>query len=120
MIFDNKETVLTNKVLRSISYHLASREDCKELEYEIEIYTNEFENDTIVVSPHITVFPNVHERKHSDRRGVAFHVIYFHFPEIYQDSDEHGIAIKKNSLVHGTYRYKKFRLTNRRKWVKID
>lgn len=117
MILEGKKGLLTKDILKCISYHLSSREDLKDVEYSVEIQAGEGK-DRIVVSPYITVFPNIHHRKDSDRRGIAYHVIYHHFSDIFEDASESIVNISKDSLVYGKYIYKKYKLTNRRRWIK--
>lgn len=120
MIFQNKQSLLTKEILRCISSHLSSRNDCKDVEYIVAITKdNHSENDIIKVSPYITVFPGIHNRKQSDKRGIAYHVVYNHYPEIFIDANSAIVRIRRNSLVHGTYIYRKFNFTNRRKWKKV-
>lgn len=120
MIFNNEKSLLTKNVLKCISFHLSSRKDCKDIEYIITISKSCQDTDVIKMSPYITVFPDIHNRKNSDKRGVAYHVIFNHFPEIFIDANFAIVRIQKHSLVYGTYIYKKFKFTNRRKWRKIE
>lgn len=119
MIEESKKSILTRDVLKSISYHLSSREDCKDVEYVVSIEPDDSGKDAIIVTPYITVFPDIHNRKESDRRGVAYHVIYNHFSEIFSDSISKIVHVKRDTLVTGRYVYRKYKLTNRRRWVKI-
>lgn len=110
---------LTKKVLKSISHHLSGREDCRGIEYAVSIYQDEKSGDDIVeVSPFINVFPNTFHRKETDKRGIAYHVIRIHFPEIYSQSSTTVVQVKHNLLVPGRYVYKRYKLTRRRKWIK--
>ena len=112
---------LTKKVLKSISRHLSGREDCKDLEYSVHIFhDNKTGDDVVEVSPYISVFPNTFHRKETDKRGVAYHVIYTHFPEIYAQSSTSVVQIKSNSLVRGSYVYRRYKLTRRRKWIRVS
>lgn len=111
---------LTKKVLRCISQHLSGREDCRNLEYTVSIYEDTKTGDDIVeVSPYISVFPNTFHRKETDKRGIAYHVIRIHFSEIYAQSNTSVVQIKHNSLIHGSYIYRRYKLTRRRKWIRI-
>lgn len=121
MLDETRKSYLTKNVLKCISTHLSSREDCKNIEYTIIIRHDIKSNyDEIIVSPYITVFPSIHDRKESDRRSVAYHVIYYHFSELFENAEQSTVHICKDSLIHGEYKYKKYVLTNRRRWVRIS
>lgn len=112
---------LTKKVLKSISHHLSGRLDCKDIEYSVHIYLDSKTGDDVVeVSPYISVFPSTFHRKETDRRGIAYHVIRIHFPEIYAQSSTSVVQVKSNSLVRGSYVYKRYKLTRKRKWVRTS
>lgn len=115
-----KDGTLTKDVLRSISMHLSGRSDCKGMEFKVDIFRDKLSgNDVIEVSPYITVFPNTFNRKEKDRRGIAYHVISKHFPEILEDSPSNIVQVKHNALTLGTYIYKKYPLMRMRKWYRI-
>ena len=110
----------TKQVLQTISRHLSSREDCRDIEYSVTIHNDPITgHDIVEVSPYITVFPTTFQRKDTDRRSIAYHVMAYHFPELLQQSSTSVVYVIPGTLVHGTYIYKKYRLTSRRKWRKI-
>lgn len=110
----------TKQFLQSISRHLSGREDCRGLEYKVIIRHEDTSGDDIVeVSPYITVFPNTFNRKETDRRSIAHHVLIHHFPDILQKSNSNIAHVTSGMLVHGEYIYKKYQLTSRRKWRKL-
>lgn len=122
MIAEGRKGLLTKQVLKSISDHLSSRVEYKDVEYSVTIHSSKDDSayDEITVYPYITVFPNIHHRKECDRRGVAYHVIYFHFPQLFENAVQSVVKIQKNTLSHGTYVYRKYPLTRYRRWVKIN
>ena len=110
----------TKQVLQMISRHLSSREDCRGIEYKISIrHDNKSESDIIEISPYITVFPTTFQRKDADRRSVAYHVMFHHFPELLQQSSDTIVHVIPGMLVQGVYVYEKYPLTSRRKWRKV-
>lgn len=120
IVAEGRRSKLTSSILKCISYHLSSRQDCKGIEYVVIIRADEINNqDEIIISPYITVFPGIHDRKDCDRRSVAYHVILYHFPELFEDANQVSVHIKKNSLIYGTYIFKQYESTNRRKWIKL-
>lgn len=121
MTSEAKAGQLTKQVLKSISQHLSGRVDCKDVEYSVHIYRDDKTGDDVIeVSPFITVFPSTFRRKETDRRGIAYHVIRIHFPEIYAQSSTSVVQVKANSLVQGSYIYKRYKLTRRRKWIRAS
>lgn len=112
---------LTKKFLRSLSYHLSCRVECRGLEYTVWIYPDEdLKSDIIEVSPYITVHPNLYKRKDSDKRAIAYHIIYNHFPEIFYQSDPNIVQVKHGFLVPGTYKFIKHTHALRRRWEKTS
>lgn len=121
MISDEiKTSQRTKQFLQSIAYHLSSRDDCKDLEYEVSIkHDSNSDFDIVEVSPYITVFPSTFYRRESDRRSIAYHVLIHHFPDILDPSDPNIARIMSGMLVTGTYVYTKYPLISRRKWRKL-
>lgn len=115
----SEQNKLTEKFLKCISNHLYSRNDLKDVEYIVEI-SNQDNYDLVSVTPRIEVFPNTHQRKQSDKRTVAQHVVFYHFKDIIAGIDNDGEAkVSKGNLTSGTYVFMKFPFTKRRKWKRI-
>lgn len=115
-----KASQRTSNFLKSISHHLSGREDCRGVEYTVDIsYDERTGYDFITISPYITVFPDTYTRKESDRRSVAHHVITHHFEDIFRDATTSTVHVYHGALVPGKYVYRKFKLTPRRKWRRL-
>lgn len=99
---------LTEQFLRSISQRLASREDCKDLTYNVKI-----DNQGIHMDPIIYVYPNCHKRKESDKMDILSFVMSTKFQEIV-------LSGNLSEFVTGVYRYGLTDSEKKRKWRKIS
>lgn len=96
-----KEDKYTYELLYGVSKRLASREDCKDVEYKITI-----SDKYIYMEPDVDVFPNTHSRSQSDKRSVINHILW----QLYiEDSDL--------KFVPGIYVYQKS-INSRRRWTR--
>ncbi len=69
--------------------------------------------------PEIDVFPDTHHRKESDKSTVVSHVIRDHCYEWISIKNHHAnLTVTPGVLMYGTYKYVKYELTNRRRWVR--
>ena len=119
MVWEGQKALLTRDVLKAISDHLSSREDCKGIEYIIRIVLYNDEWDYLEMGPPIRVFPDTHHRKESDKNIISYHVVTNHFCIKYANKNG-TLLVEKDALVKGTYQYKKYTLTNRRRWELIE
>lgn len=103
----------------TISQHLATRSQCRNVNYEVIIRPG-----SISFHPEVKVFPNVHRRKQSDKQTIVEHILRYHY---YNDLVmEQGIAtdssgeylINMNKLVPGKYVYRSSIDGKRRKWFR--
>lgn len=90
----------TEILLLSISRRLAAREDCKGVNYEVDISEGQ-----ITMVPEIQIFPNRYSRKESDKVSVLSYVMLL-------------MGSRTDELVHGTYIYKSSIDNRKRQWFR--
>lgn len=112
-------TQLTMSVLLSISQHLSTRTQCKDVNYEVTIRSGR-----ISFYPDVKVFPNVHRRKQSDKETIIEHVLRYHYDNelvlptgIVTDTGGEYL-INTDKLVPGHYVYRSSIDGKRRKWFR--
>lgn len=92
----------TEKLLRQISKHLSSREECRRVQYRVVI-----EKVSVTMYPNYCVFPDARHRRDSDKINLLDHILSMHL--------DSNIA-----LTEGTYEYRlTFPQLRRRSWVNI-
>lgn len=112
-------TRLTIDMLLTISQHLATRPECKSINYEITIGGGK-----ISFYPDVKVFPNVHRRKQSDKETIIEHVLRYHYdnelvlPEGVVTDTSGEYLINTDKLVPGHYVYRSSIDGKRRKWFR--
>lgn len=112
-------TQLTMKVLLSISQHLSTRVQCKDVNYEVVIRPG-----SITFYPDVKVFPNVHRRKQVDKETILEHILKYHYNDELIMSN--GLAtdatgeylINCDQLIPGRYVYRSSIDGKRRKWFR--
>lgn len=124
---DPKQSILTDNFLRSVARRLSGRGDCRLLEYNITIQPYDDENDELIMNPWIWVYPDRHHRKDSYKQNIIPFIVSRYFQEdiILQISPNGSLLIPKDTLVDGSYRYKKYKFSQKdqvkttRKWIKL-
>lgn len=111
------ESKNTEKLLKTMSSRLSSRDDCKNIEYKVNIKT-EGKFTHISFHPVRYVYPSIHERKKSDIRIIEYHVIVNYFRDIQANVSDSGIVTQSNVFVDGEYIYKSSVDGRRRKWAR--
>lgn len=105
-----KKRTSTEKFLKQISEHLSGRNDCRQVEFEVNIktYFSSVFNSVQVVSirPEVSVYPDRNHRRIQDKTSVIDHILLFH-------DDEYV-------LEDGKYIYRLSVDKKRRKWMKIS
>ena len=102
----------TSKFLNLISKHLSSREDCRRVEYVVQIHAD----GSCSMNPIYSVYRDRFHRKQSDLESVVSHVMKYHFSEyLYENS-----YLKMKNLTEGTYEYRLYPSLKHRRWVKIN
>lgn len=96
----------TLDLLRLVSSHLSSRSEFVRKEYTVYI-TDGVGSYLITVDPYVEVFPNIHDRKKSDKRSVISHIFRYHM-----DKDN-------LNLTCGVYQYQKSVTGKRRRWIRV-
>ena len=96
----------TYELLKLISSHVSSRSKFNKEEYVVTIT----DSHDISVDPVILVFPNIHNRKQTDKQTVLHHILTHHIDD--QDN-------WKNDLLPGEYIYKLDVKRQRRQWMRI-
>lgn len=105
----------TQDFLSCIASHLSSREDCKGVEYVVNIK----EGNVVTFEPNgIKLFPNRYRRSERDRVSVIFHVAQYHFPELVIDVTNTEIHVDTSKLVLGRYLYQYSMDHKRRRWIR--
>ena len=119
-------TAMTDKFLKQIAHHLSGKPNCKSIEYKVIIQDNYVE-----CYPSISVFPDRYHRQLSDKTSVLYHVVAYHFPQLYRIDDPHDslptlsrFKIVSDILTEGTYLYR-FAYNSsgnktKRYWIKQD
>lgn len=97
---ESKDSRNTLELLKCISSHLAGREDCKDIEYEVKIRRN-----MVQMYPVIYVYPSIHERKKCHKAAVHEHVLSYHI-------------LADAMFIDGDYVYSHQGTSNRRHWTR--
>ena len=100
-----KDSENTYKLLYLISKHLSGRQDCKRVQYVVTISQSKEVN----MDPIIYVFPNVYNRKDTDKKSLIHHI-----------HDYHDVEFDK--LVEGKYMYQLSEIGGkvRRRWTNLE
>lgn len=93
-------------LLKLISSHLSSRNAFNKLEYSVEIS----DNKDVSVHPVVLVFPNVHDRKPTDKEFIMYHILKHHIK---------NVEDWKRNLIPGRYIYRLDVKRQRRTWMRI-
>ena len=101
-----KKRTSTEKFLKQISAHLSGREDCRQVEFEVDIQTYFDAVQVVSIRPEVSVYPDRKHRRVQDKLGVVEHILSFH-------NDDYA-------LENGKYIYKLSMDKKRRKWMKIS
>lgn len=96
----------TYSLLKLIASHVSSRPGFNKKEYVVTIT----DSREILVDPVILVFPNIHNRKQTDKETVLYHILSHHT----KDPDTW-----KDNLLPGKYIYKLDVKRQRRQWMRI-
>ena len=131
----------TLEFLKSIADRLASRVDCKQVEYIVaigeplvyfsvigkslnsdELLLNRVSSSGVRMKPQIDVYPDTHHRKPTDKCSILDYVLITKFYDsCYDGVDEYGHAtFREGSLTPGVYKYRLSVDKKRRKWTRIQ
>ena len=118
MGYNRIDSKATLTLLCLISDHLASRKDCKGVEYRL-IVERDFRCPDhmayIHFWPYIRVFPDIHNRKPRDKVSILEHVLLKHCPATWYKMDKGKILISTYYINEGKYVYA---MTNgHREWI---
>lgn len=97
----------TLEFLHTISSRLASRDDCKDVEYVV-VASDGPHGLGIRMQQTIYVFPNTHRRRESDKRTILEYVC-----------DETNWPTNRIYMVPGVYKYEKSVDGKRRRWTRV-
>lgn len=112
---EQSKSILTATLLKEIATHLSSREDCKKVNYSVQI-----SNNLITFEPVRKVCPNRYRRCDRDKVDIITHVIKEHFPELVMSvKDNLVIEVDTTKLVEGHYTYQSSIDHKRRRWIRI-
>lgn len=135
-----KQKDYTVEFLKSIADRLASRVDCKQVEYIVaigepliyfsvigkslssdELILNRVSSGEVRMKPQIDVYPDTHHRKSTDKCSILDYVLITKFYDTcYDGIDECGHArFREGSLTPGVYKYRLSVDKKRRKWSRI-
>lgn len=135
-----KQKDYTVEFLKSIADRLASRVDCKQVEYIVaigepltyfsvigkslssdELILNRVSSGEVCMKPQIDVYPDTHHRKSTDKCSILDYVLITKFYDTcYDGIDEYGHArFREGSLTPGVYKYRLSVDKKRRKWSRI-
>lgn len=120
----------TKNLLNLISEHLSSREDCRKLDYYVEIFPydsrDKIEQVCFIMrrngqlyTPY--VFPDRYHRKQLDKLSILKHIFNYHFNDIHQycSNQPYRVIIDQNNFIPGCYAFKAVGSSQRRQWSKI-
>lgn len=107
-MFDKIKTRNTTKFLSCLAKRLASRNDCRGLNYEVYI-----QSDGVFMDPNIKVYPSRYKRKDIDLVSAPLYIAQTHF-SIYDFQD-----IESN-FITGTYCYESSVDNKKRRWRRIN
>ena len=135
-----KQKDYTVEFLKSIADRLASRVDCKQVEYIVaigepliyfsvigkslssdELILNQVSSGEVRMKPQIDVYPDTHHRKSTDKCSILDYVLITKFYDTcYDGIDEYGHArFREGSLTPGVYKYRLSVDKKKRKWSRI-
>lgn len=101
-----KKIASTEKFLKQISEHLSGRDDCRQVEFEVDIKTYVDCIQVVSIRPEVSVYPDRKHRRIQDKTSVIDHILSFH-------NDDYV-------LENGKYIYRLSVDKKRRKWMKIS
>ena len=101
-----KKRTSTEKFLKQISEHLSGRDDCRQVEFEVDIKTYFDCVQVVSIRPEVFVYPDRKHRRIQDKTSVIDHILSSH-------NDEYV-------LENGNYIYRLSVDKKRRKWMKIS
>lgn len=128
------QTQNTEYLLKTISDHLSGRKDCKGQIYRVALCVeddkqlvttiiNKQSRDMtkrIVFTPDVKVFPNIHNRKPTDKINIIKHVLKEHYRYMIDGVDNNGnYLIFDGFVVPGIYEYQISMNGKRRRWVRL-
>lgn len=103
----------TKELLRHVSQRLSGREDCKQLEYEVEIGQNQ-----VRFHPDIYTYRDMHHRSDKDRFRVADLILHKYYSQyIIMRDIEGNLLIDTSGFLEGIYRYQLSVKGKRRRWI---
>lgn len=106
----------TEAVLKAISDRLSSRDDCKGVEYVVDI-----RDDWLTMIPTKNVYPDTHHRKDTDLEDIIYFILRTQFSDtVLAGVDVYGrCKYVSNTLTPGLYQYQLSFDQKRRRWTKI-
>lgn len=116
----------TENFLLNLSRRLSSRNDCKGVEYQVEILTNGAGTVTaIVVEPCVMGYPNKYERHEWDYQPLIYLItrnskLNTQMSQVKYDNNSMSIYLPNvQNLIPGKYKYIKSIYGKQRKWMKL-
>ena len=117
----NKDTLKskqTKNFLNYVSRRLSSRIDCKQVEFIVDIGVSK--HQSIMMTPEIHVYKDLHHRSDTDYHLIVDHVLYKYFSDYILNRDEFGdLIIDISKFSTGVYKYELSRSNKKRRWIRI-
>lgn len=109
---------ITIDLLQAISARLASRADCRRIEYWLELNVEDNKLTYQFNPSMIWVYPDMYHRKKSDMIPIVDYILKSKFSDNVNISEDRDITIHDCTLTPGTYHYKLSITKKQRKWFK--
>ena len=119
MIANQIKPDMTESILKCISKHISNRRDCKDVEYDV----NVFGDGKITLFPEVLVFDDIHNRRPVNRKPLLDHIIDFHcdpkFVSVVMNSNDEVHSRNFQYVIPGHYVYKYSSSGKCRRWIKL-
>ena len=108
---------MTKQLLRHISRHLSSRDDCRKVEYQVWITPGNNGYSRVIMDPVIYVYRNISDRK--VKYTIIDHILTDHlYSELHCMKNHNGEIFVKTEFVNpGLYIFRKSFRTGKRQWM---